>query len=148
MFGKMKKRILAGVVGLAVVGTTISGANSLVWPMLIEGKIEDRVATVFTYQNQVSAALAQSIVEAEAADVSIVDALYVIEEQLNEACAPVQEAGRRHIDGEAITGLLQIAVFNTMEDCEAKTDEVAYYIRLARANSSETFGRIFDAALN
>ncbi len=148
MLSKMKKRILAGAVGLAVVVTTISGANSLVWPMLIDGKIEDRVTTVFTYQNQVSAALAQSIVEAEAAEVSILDALYVIEEQLNEACAAVQEAGRRHIDGEAIGGLLQLAVFNAMEDCESKTDEVAYYIRLARANSSEAFGRVFDAALD
>ena len=146
--GKTKKRMLAGAVALAALVTTVSGANSLVWPMLMDGKIEDRVATIFTYQNQVSAALAQSIVEAEVDGLAILDALYAVEEQLNEACAPLQEAGRRHIDGETLGGLLQIAVFNAMEECEVKTDEVAYYVRMARGNSAETFARLFAATLD
>ncbi|HIP78014.1 MAG TPA: hypothetical protein EYH07_06090, partial [Kiloniellaceae bacterium] len=86
--GKIKKRVLAGVVALCAVGTTISGANSLVWPMLMDGSVEDRAATIFTYQNQVSAALAQTIVDAEAEHAVILDALYAVEEQLNVACAP------------------------------------------------------------
>ncbi|WP_420348885.1 hypothetical protein [Pelagibius sp.] len=146
--GKIKKRILAGLVALGAVGTTVSGANSLVWPMLMDGSVEDRAATIFTYQNQVSSALAQTIVDAEAEHAVILDALYAVEEQLNVACAPVQEAGRRHIDDEPIGGLLQLAVLNSMEDCEAKTDEVAYYVRLARGNSAEAFIRIFEAALD
>lgn len=146
--GKIRKRMLAGAVVLAALVTTVSGAHSLVWPMLTDGKIEDRAATIFTYQNQVSAALAQSIVEAEAGDAAVLDALYAVEEQLNEACAALQEAGRRHIDGEALSGLLQIAVFNAMEECEAKTDEVAYYVRLARGESSDAFARVFNVAVD
>ena len=142
--GKTKKRMLAGVVALGALVTTISGANSLVWPMLIDGKIEERVTTIFTYQNQVSAALAQSIVEAETDNVEVLDALYAVEEQLNDACGPVQEAGRRHIDGEILSSMLQINVFNTMADCEAKTDEVAYYVRLARGSRAEAFMQVFD----
>lgn len=143
---KARTRLLAGVVGLIALGTTVSGAHSLVWPMLIDAKIEERVTTIFTAQNQVSAALAEKIIEAEVENVAILDALYAVEEQLNDACAPVQEAGRRHIDGEALSGMLQINVFNTMDDCEAKTEEVAYYVRLARDRYSEAFGPVFDAA--
>ena len=144
--GKAKARLLAVCVGLVAVGTTVSGAHSLVWPMLIDGKIEERVATIFTYQNQVSAALAESIVEAESDNMAILDALYAVEEQLNDACAPVQEAGRRHIDGEALGGMLQINVFNTMDECEAKSEEVAYYVRLARGKYAESFVRVPDSA--
>lgn len=146
--GFFKKRVLASLVALIAVGTTVSGAHSLVWPMLMDGKIEERVATVFTYQNQVSAALAQTIVEAEQGDLSILDALYTVEEQLNEVCASVQEAGRRHIDRESIGGLLQLSVFNSLDDCEVKTEEVAYYVRLARRSSAEAFAPIFKAVID
>src|SRR3546814_4386222 len=63
-------------------------------------------------------------------------ALYTVEEQLNEACGPLQEAGRRTIEGEELGSLLQFAVFNAMEICAAKSEEVAYYVRLARSYSS------------
>ncbi len=148
--GKMKTRVLAGCVGLIALGSTVSGAHSLVWPMLMDGNIEERAATIFTSQNQVSAALAESIVQAEAdaENDSILDALYDVEEQLNEACASVQEAGRRHIDGEDLGSMLQLNVFSTMGECEAKTEEVAYYVRLARGKYVETFVRVLEAANN
>lgn len=140
--------MLAGAVGFMALVTTVSAANSLVWPMLMDGKIEERVAAIFTYQNQVSATLAQSIVDAETDNVLMLDALYAVEEQLNEACAPVQEAGRRHIDGEALGGMLQINVFNSMDECEAKTEEVAYFVRLAQKDYAESFIRVIDTAAN
>jgi hypothetical protein len=90
---------------------------------------------VFTYQNQVSASLAETIMQAESHDLPLLDALYTVEEQLNEACGPLQEAGRRHIEGEDLGGLLQLAVFNAMDGCESKSEEVAYYVRLARSYS-------------
>src|SRR3546814_19110796 len=96
-------------------------------PMLIDGSIEDRAASVFTYQNQVSASLAAAIVEADTRGLPLLDALYTVEEQLNEACGPLQEAGRRTIEGEELGSLLQFAVFNAMEICAAKSEEVAYY---------------------
>lgn len=135
--GRTKKRILAAAVTAAVIGTTASAAHSLVVPMLIDDSIEQRAATVFTYQNQVSASLAETIVQAESHDLPLLDALYTVEEQLNEACGPLQEAGRRHIEGEDLGSLLQIAVFNAMDGCESKSEEVAYYVRLARSYSEK-----------
>src|SRR3546814_8559493 len=59
--GRFRKRALAVAVATAVIGTTVSAAQSLVMPMLIDGTIEDQAAAIFTYQNQVSASLAQTI---------------------------------------------------------------------------------------
>src|SRR5690606_12124303 len=100
--GRMKKRLLGAGVAVVLVGTTVSAAHSLVLPMLIDESIQARAASVFTYQNQVSATLAQAIAEAEAQGLPLLDALYTVEEQLNEACAPLQEAGRRTIEGEEV----------------------------------------------
>ena len=134
--GRFRKRALGVVVAVTAIGTSISAAHSLVVPMLIDETIEDRAAAVFTYQNQVSAALAETIVEAETYELPLLDALYMVEEQLNEACAPLQEAGRRHIEGEELGGLLQIAVYNALESCKSKSEEVAYYVRLASSYSA------------
>ena len=135
--GRFKKRALAAAVVVAAIGSSVSAAHSLVVPMLIDETIEDRAAAVFTYQNQVSAALAETIVEAETQDLPLLDALYSVEEQLNEVCRPLQEAGRRHIEGQSLGGLLQIAVYNAMDDCQAKSEEVAYYVRQARSYSAK-----------
>mgnify|MGYP007059483859 CR=1 FL=1 len=135
--GRFKKRALAAAFAMTVVGTSVSAAHSLVVPMLIDETIEDRAAAVFTYQNQVSAALAETIVEAETHDLPLLDALYTVEEQLNDACGPLQEAGRRHIEGEELSGLLQISVYNAIDRCESKSEEVAYYVRLARSYSAK-----------
>jgi len=144
--GRFKKRALAAAVAVAVVGTSVSAAHSLVMPMLIDETIEDRAAAAFTYQNQVSAALAETIAEAEAHDLPLLDALYTVEEQLNDACGSLQEAGRRHIEGEDLGSLLQIAVYNAIEGCEAKSEEVAYYVRLARSYSAKMTDGVQSAA--
>src|SRR3546814_258696 len=134
--GGFSKRAFGDVVAIAANGTSVGAAHSLVLPMLIDGSIEDREASVFTYQNQVSASLAAACVEADTRGLPLLDALYTVEEQLNEACGPLQEAGRRTIEGEELGSLLQFAVFNAMEICAAKSEEVAYYVRLARSYSS------------
>ena len=144
--GRFRKRALASVVAVAAIGTSVSAAHSLVLPLLIDEQIEQRVTAAFTYQNQVSAALAATIVAAESHDLPLLDALYTVEEQLNEACSPLQEAGRRHIEGEALDGLLQLAVYNAIEGCEAKSEEVAYYVRLARSYSAKMTGGVQKAA--
>ena len=143
--GGIRRRALAVAVASVAVVTSVSAAHSLVVPMLIDETIEQRAASVFTYQNQVSASLAETIAEAEVHDLPLLDALYTVEEQLNVACGPLQEAGRRHIEGETLGGLLQISVYNAMEGCEAKTEEVAYYVRLARSYS-ERVGSVEPAA--
>lgn len=135
--GRLKKRAFAAAVAMVAIGTSVSAAHSLVMPMLIDDAIEQRAAAAFTYQNQVSAALAQTIVEAETHDLPLLDALYTVEEQINEACGPLQEAGRRHIEGEDLSSLLQLSVYNAMDGCEAKSEEVAYYVRLARSYSAK-----------
>ena len=138
--GRFKKRAIAAAVAVLAVGTSVSAAHSLVVPMLIDDSIEQRAASAFTYQNQVSTALAQTIVEAETHDLPLLDALYTVEEQLNDACGSLQEAGRRTIDGEELSSLLQIAVFSALEGCESKSEEVAYYVRLARSYSAKMAG--------
>ena len=40
------------------------------------------------------------------------------------------------------------SVFNSLEDCEVKTEEVAYYVRLARRSSAAAFAPIFKAVIN
>lgn len=146
--GRFKKRALATVVAMAAIGTSVGAAHSLVVPMLIDETIEDRAAAVFTYQNQVSGDLAQTIVEAETHDLPLLDALYTVEEQLNDACSPLQEAGRRHIEGEQLSGLLQIAVYGALDGCAAKSEEVAYYVRMARSYSAKMTGGAQAAAWN
>jgi hypothetical protein len=143
--GRFKKRVFGAVVAMAVIGTSVSAAHSLVLPMLMDESIEDRATSVFTYQNQVSASLAETIVEAETHDLPLLDALYTVEEQLNEACASLQEAGRRHIEGEELGSLLQFSVYNAMDGCEAKSEEVAYYVRLARSYSEKVAGAVEPA---
>lgn len=143
--GRFKKRALGAVVAAAVIGTSVSAAHSLVLPMLIDESIENRAAAVFTYQNQVAASLAATIVEAETHQLPLLDALYTVEEQLNEVCGSLQEAGRRTIEGEDLGSLLQLAVYNAIEACAAKSEEVAYYVRLARSYSEQLTGAA-DAA--
>lgn len=143
---RLKKRAFAALVAMATIGTSVSAAHSLVLPMLIDDAIEQRAATAFTYQNQVSAALAQTIVEAETHDLPLLDALYTVEEQLNDACAPLQEAGRRTIEGEEIGGLLQLAVYSALDGCAAKSEEVAYYVRLARSYTEQLTGAEAEGA--
>lgn len=144
--GRFKKRALASVVAMMAIGTSVSAAHSLVVPMLIDETIEDRAAAVFTYQNQVSGDLAQTIVDAETHDLPLLDALYTVEEQLNDACGPLQEAGRRHIEGEELSSLLQFAVYGAIDSCEAKSEEVAYYVRMARSYSAKMTGVAQTAA--
>ena len=146
--GRFKKRALASVVAMAAIGTSVSAAHSLVVPMLIDETIEERAAAVFTYQNQVSGDLAQTIVDAESHDLPLLDALYSVEEQLNDACGPLQEAGRRHIEGEGLSSLLQIAVYGAIDSCEAKSEEVAYYVRMARSYSAKMTGGAQAAVWN
>lgn len=146
--GRFKKRALATVVAMAAIGTSVSAAHSLVVPMLIDETIEDRAAAVFTYQNQVSGDLAQTIVEAETHELPLLDALYTVEEQLNDACGPLQEAGRRHIEGEQLSGLLQIAVYGALDSCADKSEEVAYYVRMARSYSAKMTGGAQASAWN
>lgn len=144
--GRFKKRVLATLVAVTAIGMSVSAAHSLVVPMLIDETIEDRAAAVFTYQNQVSGELAQTIVEAESHELPLLDALYTVEEQLNDTCEPLQEAGRRHIEGEGLGSLLQIAVYSAMDDCAAKSEEVAYYVRMARSYSAKMTGDVQAAA--
>jgi len=138
--GRFRKRALGVAVAVVAAGTSISAAHSLVLPMLIDPGVEDRAASIFTYQNQVSATLASTIAEAEAHRLPLLDALYTVEEQLNDACAPLQEAGRRTIEGEDLGGLLQLAVYNALDGCAAKSEEVAYYVRLARSYTEQFTG--------
>src|SRR3546814_11865344 len=113
--GGCRKRAFGAVVAIAAIRPSVGAAHSLVMPMLIDGSIEDRAASVFTYQNQVSASLAAAIVEPDNRGLPLLDALYTVAEQLNEAGGRHQEAGRRTIGGGDTGSRMEFTHLNAMD---------------------------------
>lgn len=85
--------------------------------------------TVFHQQHQVSIALAQTILEAEGEGGNRAQRLYRTEQELNEACAPLQEAGYREMNEEEIDGALEFEILVSLDDCRAKAQEVEHLLR-------------------
>jgi hypothetical protein len=84
---------------------------------------------VFRHQHLVSIALTQTILDAEAGGLETTQRLYLAEEQLNEACAPLQEAGYRQMHNEEIDGSLQFAILTSLDGCRARAVRVEHLIR-------------------
>ena len=89
----------------------------------------DRAEAVFLHQNQVSAALAEAILAAEAEGRDVTGRLYEAEAALDAACGPLQKAGYRQFNQEALDAGQQLAAYEAVEGCEVKTSEVEALIR-------------------
>ena len=89
----------------------------------------DRAEAVFLQQNRVSAALAEAILAAEAEGRDVTGRLYEAEAALDAACGPLQEAGYRQFNQEALDAGQRLAAYEAIEACEAKTSEVEALIR-------------------
>ncbi len=86
--------------------------------------IGQRAEAVYFQQHQVLAALTAAIDAIEPRDPELADVLYDTEDGLNVACAPLWSAGNRRIRQQEIDGSLKWEVFQSLDDCAAKTREV------------------------
>ncbi len=84
----------------------------------------ERAAAVYLQQHRATTALTESIVAAEAEDPALAERLYVTESELDDACAPLREAGYRELYGDEVDSVLEWAIAASLEGCAAKTQEV------------------------
>ncbi len=86
--------------------------------------IGERAETIYMDQQHATTALINAIAVAEASDPALADRLYGTENDLDDACAPLREAGYRKMSGQEMDGALERAIWRTMDSCAAKTREV------------------------
>lgn len=79
---------------------------------------------IFTSQHRAMTAITEAIQVAEIENTEIVDELYAAEDELNEACRPLQEVGSLKIIGETISFFLKLASVFSFDSCEEKAKEV------------------------
>lgn len=91
--------------------------------------IESEAETVFRRQNQVSSALMQAIIAAELDDPDLADRLYDQEDELLQACRPLQKAGYQNLQYGEVEGSVKFAVLNTLRTCAIKSNELADMLR-------------------
>ena len=89
----------------------------------------DQAESVFLYQNQVTAALAEAVQAAEAEGRDVVEELYDAEASLQRDCGPLQNAGYRRINQEELGLAQEIAAYDSVEACKATATEVESLIR-------------------
>ncbi len=80
----------------------------------------ERAEAIYLQQHRATTALTETIVAAEAEDPELAERLYGTESELDDACAPLRQAGDRKLHGGEVDG------------CAAKTQEVE--IRLWRVD--------------
>jgi len=88
----------------------------------------DRAEAVYLYQNQITAALAETVMAAEA-EGRDVDTLYDAEASLQRDCGPLQSAGYRRFNQEELDMAEKMAAYESVEACEARAAEVEALIR-------------------
>jgi hypothetical protein len=86
--------------------------------------IGERAETIYMDQQHAATALIDAIAVAEASDPALADRLYGTENELDDACAPLREAGYRKMSGQEMDGALERAIWRSMDGCAAKTREV------------------------
>ena len=84
---------------------------------------------VFKYQHQVLVELMNIIIDFEEIDDPIIEKLYAYEDELNEACRPIQKTATTKMMGNEITSEEGYEVVATMDDCYDKAIEVRQYLK-------------------
>jgi hypothetical protein len=128
---------LAGVA--FATGVFVAAVGGALWFKVLDGSIEAHSEDIFAYQNKVAAALAQSIQTIEMGDNLISDDLYDLEEEINDACEPVQTVGFLESQGEQAGTLLRLTAMNALEDCRDTAAKVEYYVWLADREAARAF---------
>ncbi len=86
--------------------------------------ISERAETIYLQQHRATTALTETIVAAEAEDPELAERLYAAESELDDACAPLRQAGYRKLYGGEIDGELEWTILDSLGGCVAKTQEV------------------------
>ncbi len=84
----------------------------------------ERAEAIYLQQHRATTALTETIVAAEAEDPELAERLYGTELELDDACAPLREAGYRKLYGGEVDGDLQWVILDSLDGCAAKTQEV------------------------
>ena len=101
-------------------------------PLLGACATSERAEAIYLQQHRATTALTETIVAAEAADPELAERLYGTESELDDACAPLRQAGDRKLHGGEVDGELAWAILDSLDGCAAKTQEVE--IRLWRVD--------------
>ncbi len=83
-----------------------------------------RAEALYLQQHRATTALTETIVAAEAEDSELAERLYGTESELDDACAPLRQAGYRKLYGGEFDGQLEWAILDSLDGCAAKTQEV------------------------
>ncbi len=84
----------------------------------------ERAEALYLQQHRATTALTETIVAAEAEDPELAEHLYGSESELDDACAPLREAGYRKLYGGEVDGGLEWAILDSLDGCADKTQEV------------------------
>ncbi len=103
--------------------------------------VGERARALLVQQNRTLAALTLTIATVEERDPDLADRLYDTEDDLNGACEPLLQAGSRRLQDKEIGGDLKRQVYDSLEQCEQKTREVA---RLLWVLDPDSAGRYLE----
>ncbi len=84
----------------------------------------ERAEAIYLQQHLATTALTETIVAAEAEDPELAERLYGTESELDDANAPLRQAGYRKLYGGEVEGELEWAILDSLDGCAAKTQEV------------------------
>ncbi len=84
----------------------------------------ERAGAIYLQQHRATTALTETIVAAEAEDPELAERLYATESELDDACAPLRQAGYRKLYGGEVDGELEWAILDSLDGCAAKAQEV------------------------
>jgi len=84
--------------------------------------VGDRAEELYYRQHRIAAALADSIVAAEAEDPPLATQLYAAEDELDSACGPLRQAGYRRFNGEAIDDELRWRIVDSLDACTIEAE--------------------------
>jgi len=99
----------------------------------------DQAESVFLYQNQITAALAEAVQAAEIEGRDVVEELYAAEAALRRDCGPLQNAGYRRINQEELDTAQKIAAYESVEACRATAAGVEALIRKVDPETASYF---------
>jgi hypothetical protein len=108
--------------------------------------IGERAETIYMDQQHATTALIDAIAVAEANDPALADRLYGTENDLDDACAPLREAGYRKMSGHEMDGALERAIWRSMDGCAAKTREVVNLLWRVDPDTAAYFFPVPDVA--
>ena len=134
-----KAMVVSGLL-LFVAGCAGAGQNSALMKA-ISGEAESYAQSVFEQQNRVLMAITQFSGDPSLTDLEQ-DQFYNLEDRVNAACAPLQEAAFRTMNGEELDAGLQLEAFNSLEGCERASALVEVELLDSRPDAAQVLSSL------